>query len=79
MSETKKESSAQLVIVLFSICLVTSLLLGLANMLTADAIAVNKQRVSDSIPAATPPSWAFTRPARTAMWWKWPAPASADW
>ena len=56
MSETRKESSAPLVIVLFSICLVTSLLLGLANMLTADAIAANNQRVSDEAMAEVLPS-----------------------
>ncbi len=56
MPETKKESSAQLVIVLFSICLITSLLLGLTNMLTADAIAANNQRVSDEAMAEVLPS-----------------------
>lgn len=56
MSETvtqkKEPGMAQLVIVLFAICAVTALLLGLVNMITAPAIAANTEKKTAEAKAA---------------------------
>ncbi len=53
-TETKKKEPgmAQLVLVLFAICAVTALLLGLVNMITAPAIAANTEKKTAEAKAA---------------------------
>jgi len=66
MTETKKEPGlARLVIVLFAICAVTALLLGLVNMVTAPAIAANSQKKSDEAKAAVLPASSYEEVAYT--------------
>ena len=55
-TEKKQDSSAKLVLVLFAISVVTALLLGLVNMVTAPVIAANNQRVADEAKAEVLPS-----------------------
>ena len=55
-TEKKQDSSAKLVLVLFAISVVTALLLGLVNMVTAPVIAANNQRVADEAKAEVLPT-----------------------
>lgn len=55
-TEKKQDSSAKLVLVLFAISVVTALLLGLVNMVTAPVIAANNERVAAEAKAEVLPS-----------------------
>lgn len=63
MSETvvkkKEPGMMQLVLVLFSISAITALLLGLANMVTAPAIAANEKAKKDAAMASVLPAGSY--------------------
>ena len=61
MTETKKDpSTPTLVVVLFSICLVTALLLGLTNEVTAPFIAANDEKTVQEARASVLPADEYT-------------------
>lgn len=63
MSETsvkKEPGMATLVIVLFAICAVTALLLGLTNMVTAPYIAANNEKTTQEAMAKVLPADSYT-------------------
>ncbi|WP_297212172.1 FMN-binding protein [uncultured Flavonifractor sp.] len=63
MSETsvkKEPGMATLVIVLFAICAVTALLLGLTNMVTAPYIAANNEKTTQQAMAKVLPADSYT-------------------
>ena len=61
MTETKKDpGTATLVVVLFLICLVTSLLLGLTNEVTAPFIAANNEKTNQEAMASVLPADEYT-------------------
>ena len=55
-TEKKQDSSAKLVLVLFAISVVTALLLGLVNMVTAPAIAANEEKTRNEAMAEVLPA-----------------------
>ena len=62
MTETKKDpGTATLVVILFLICLVTSLLLGLTNEVTAPYIAANNEKTTQEAMAKVLPSDSYEK------------------
>ena len=59
VAKKKAPGTMQLVIVLFAISAITALLLGLANMVTAPAIAANEKAKKDAAMAAVLPAGSY--------------------